>query len=185
MSEITIGERTRLVLLQGDITKQEADAIVNAANSTLLGGGGVDGAIHRTGGRAILDECREIRRTRLPNGLPPGQAVSTTAGELKAKRVIHTVGPVWHGGGAGEEGTLASAYRESLKVAREEGLRVVAFPAISTGIFGYPVDKAAAVALKTIADVARQWPEAFDEIRIVLFSEDHLAEWVQVSRTMW
>src|SRR5690606_30509297 len=135
------GERrigtTRLTLVRGDITDQDLAAIVNAANASLLGGGGVDGAIHRRGGPAILEECREIRRTRFPNGLPTGQAVATTAGELPARRVIHTVGPVWRGGGKGEPELLASAYRNSLGVARDEGLRTVAFPSISTGAYGY------------------------------------------------
>lgn len=178
MTTLPIGTRgTKLTLVRGDLTLQEVDAIVNAANSTLLGGGGVDGAIHRRGGGAILDECRTIRRTRLPDGLPPGQAVSTTGGALKAKRVIHTVGPVWRGGGQGEAETLASAYRESLRVAREEGLRTVAFPSISTGAYGYPMEEATTVAVQAIAATIREWPEAFDEVRAVLFSEDALATW--------
>ncbi|MBA2245126.1 MAG: O-acetyl-ADP-ribose deacetylase, partial [Gemmatimonadetes bacterium] len=127
---------TTLRLVRGDITEQQVDAVVNAANSTLLGGGGVDGAIHRRGGPEILAECREIRRTRYPEGLPTGEAVATTAGDLPAKRVIHTVGPVWQGGEAGEPELLAAAYRSSLERAREEGLRTLAFPAISTGVYG-------------------------------------------------
>src|SRR5881394_4208847 len=123
--------RVRVVV--GDITKQDVEAIVNAANSSLLGGGGVDGAIHRAGGPAILEECRAIRARRGP--LPAGQAVATTGGELPARRVIHTVGPVWHGGGSGEAETLASCYRSSLALADEEGLGSVAFPSISTGAF--------------------------------------------------
>jgi O-acetyl-ADP-ribose deacetylase (regulator of RNase III) len=162
----------RLTLVQGDITEQNVDAIVNAANSSLLGGGGVDGAIHRRGGPAILEECRAIRRDRLPDGLPPGDAISTTAGRLRAKRVIHTVGPVWHGGSRGEPQTLASAYRNCLAVARDEGLRTIAFPAISTGVFGYPIDRAARTAIDAITAFLEENDGAgFDEIRFVLFSE--------------
>lgn len=168
---------TQITLIRGDLTEQEVDAIVNAANSSLLGGGGVDGAIHRRGGGAILDECRRLRRTVLPDGLPAGQAVATTAGALKARRVIHTVGPIWRGGGKGEAEKLASAYRESLRVAREEGLRTVAFPSISTGAYGYPMEQAADVALRSMVETIRQWPESFDEVRVVVFSEDALATW--------
>lgn len=159
-----------LRLLQGDITDQAVDAVVNAANSTLLGGGGVDGAIHRRGGPAILEACKRIRAERYPDGLPAGAAVATTAGSLPASRVIHTVGPVWRGGGAGEAEVLASAYRSSLDIAREEGLRTIAFPSISTGAYGYPVAEAARVALRTCADWLRAHPDAVDEVRFVLFS---------------
>ncbi len=165
---------TTLRLVQGDITEQRVDAVINAANSTLLGGGGVDGAIHRRGGPTILAECREIRRTLYPEGLPTGEAVATTAGKLPARRVIHTVGPVWRGGGAEEPELLASAYRNSLERAREEGLRTLAFPAISTGVYGYPIEQAAPLALRTVADNVRQHPEAFDEVRFVLFSDSDL-----------
>ncbi len=169
MDSVTIGE-TRLVLVQGDIAEQDVDAVVNAANSTLLGGGGVDGAIHRRGGPAILEECKAIRRTRYPDGLPTGEAVATTAGELPARRVIHTVGPVWRGGSSGEAERLASAYRDSLERAREEGLRTVAFPSISTGAYGYPTEGAADVALRAVAGYLEAHPDAFDEVRFVLFS---------------
>jgi O-acetyl-ADP-ribose deacetylase len=169
MSEIKI-ETSTIRLVQGDITQQAVDAIVNAANSSLLGGGGVDGAIHRAGGPDILKECRRIRETQYPNGLPTGQAVITTGGKLPARHVIHTVGPVWHGGAAGEPRLLADAYRNCLRVAVEQGLRTVAFPAISTGIYGYPIEKAAEVALATIADFIRANPGVLDEVRIVLFS---------------
>ena len=165
---------TLLLLRQGDITGEEVDVIVNAANSALLGGGGVDGAIHRAGGPAILEECRAIRRERLPHGLPTGEAVITGAGNLKARWVVHAVGPVWAGGGAGEAELLASAYRNSLAVAAEHGARTIAFPAISTGAYGYPLDGAAPIAL----GVARDWAlvrDDFDEIRFVLFSADALA----------
>jgi O-acetyl-ADP-ribose deacetylase len=140
----------RLVVATGDITRCRADAIVNAANSSLMGGGGVDGAIHRAGGPAILEACRAIRASRFPGGLPAGEAVETTAGLLPARYVIHTVGPVWHGGGSGEEATLAGCYTNSLVLAARLGLDSIAFPAISTGIYGYPRDKAARVAWKAV-----------------------------------
>ena len=173
MTETRFGD-TRLVLLRGDITEQEVDAIVNAANSTLLGGGGVDGAIHRRGGPAILEACRAARRDRWPDGMPAGEAIVTTAGRLPAGRVIHTVGPVWRGGTRGEPETLARAYRSSLGAARGEGLRSVAFPSISTGAYGYPIRRAAQVALGAAVGVLGDHPEAFDEIRFVLFKDADL-----------
>ncbi|MBM3156353.1 MAG: O-acetyl-ADP-ribose deacetylase [Chloroflexi bacterium] len=142
--------RTVIRLVQGDITRQATDAIVNAANSGLMGGGGVDGAIHRAGGPAILEECRRIRDEI--GRLPAGKAIITTGGNLKAKYVIHTVGPVWHGGTKQEAETLASAHIESLKLAAEKGLRSVSFPAISTGAYGYPAELAAKVALQAAVD---------------------------------
>jgi O-acetyl-ADP-ribose deacetylase (regulator of RNase III) len=142
---------TRVVLSRGDLTREATDAIVNAANSSLLGGGGVDGAIHRAGGPAILDECRRIREARGP--LPPGQAVITGAGRLACRYVVHTVGPVWRGGHAGEEETLIRCYRESLALAVSKDLRSIAFPSISTGAYGYPVDEAATVATRAVRDV--------------------------------
>jgi O-acetyl-ADP-ribose deacetylase (regulator of RNase III) len=163
-----------LRLIQGDITQQEVAAIVNAANSTLLGGGGVDGAIHRSGGPAILLECKRIRATSHPDGLPTGEVVSTTAGALPAQRVLHTVGPVWRGGRHGEREQLASAYRNTLDRARAEGLRTVAFPSLSTGAYGYPIEAAADVALSTVCEVLRAHGRAFDEVRFVLFSDRDL-----------
>ncbi len=163
---------TRLVLVQGDITRQAVDAVVNAANGSLLGGGGVDGAIHRAGGPAILQECREL--VKRIGRLPPGQAVVTTAGRLPARHVIHTVGPVWRGGDRGEPALLASAYRESLARAEEAGCRTVAVPSISTGAYGYPVDLAAEVALGAVAGrLAAGSP--LEEVRFVLFSTGDLA----------
>jgi O-acetyl-ADP-ribose deacetylase len=160
-----------LRVVRGDVTEQQVDAVVNAANSTLLGGGGVDGAIHRRGGPAILDQCRAIRRTRYPDGLPTGDAVATTGGDLPARWVIHTVGPVWQGGGAGEAGLLASAYRTSLERARECGARSVAFPSISTGVYGYPLGEAAPLALSTVAAYLLEHPGVLDEVRVVAFSD--------------
>jgi O-acetyl-ADP-ribose deacetylase (regulator of RNase III) len=171
MTAARIFEGRRLELERGDIKGQEVDAIVNAANSSLMGGGGVDGAIHRAGGPAILEECRRIREQRGP--LPPGEAVATTAGRLPARRVIHTVGPVWAGGGGGEPETLARCYRSCLELAAAEGLATVAFPSISTGAFGYPVEDAARVALETVADVLRAGSPVA-RVRFVLFSERDL-----------
>ena len=158
--------QARLALVQGDITRQTTDAIVNAANSGLMGGGGVDGAIHRAGGPAILEECKQIvaRQGRLPTG----EAVITTGGNLKAKYVIHTVGPVWRGGASGEPGLLASAYSESLKLAAENGLSTVSFPSISTGVYGYPVDEAAEVALAAVIAFL-QGATSIKEVYFVLF----------------
>jgi O-acetyl-ADP-ribose deacetylase len=157
----------RIVLLEGDITEQHVDAIVNAANSTLLGGGGVDGAIHRRGGPAILEACKKIRATEWPDGLPTGNAVATTGGALLARWVIHTVGPVY----ANEQdpsALLASCHIESLRVADELGAGTVAFPAISTGVYGYPLDEAAPVAIEAV----RTADTAVREVRFVLFGRD-------------
>lgn len=153
-----------IVLLRGDITEQQVDAIVNAANSSLMGGGGVDGAIHRRGGPAILDECRRLRSSTYPDGLPTGDAVATTAGRLKARWVIHTVGPVYT---AREDRSalLASCHTESLRVADEIGATTVAFPAISTGVYGYPLDAAATVAIVAVRSAATR----VAEVRFVLF----------------
>jgi O-acetyl-ADP-ribose deacetylase (regulator of RNase III) len=162
--------KTRIVAVRGDITEQDTDAIVNAANSSLMGGGGVDGAIHRVGGPQILEECKEI--VAETGRCPTGEAVITTGGKLKARHVIHTVGPVWRGGAHREHELLASAYRNSLEIAKARGLRTIAFPSISTGAYGYPVEKAAPVAVETVAEFVREHP--LDEVRFVLFSEDDL-----------
>ncbi|MEU3336669.1 O-acetyl-ADP-ribose deacetylase [Streptomyces sp. NPDC006668] len=157
---------TSITLVRGDITRESVDAIVNAANSSLLGGGGVDGAIHRRGGPEILEECRRLRASHYGNGLPTGQAVATTAGKLDARWVIHTVGPVW---AAGEDRSelLASCYRESLRVADELGARTVAFPAVSTGVYGWPIDDGARIAVETV----RAAETSVEEVRFVLFDE--------------
>ncbi|MYX25705.1 O-acetyl-ADP-ribose deacetylase [Streptomyces sp. SID8381] len=157
---------TTITLVQGDITRQRADALVNAANSSLLGGGGVDGAIHRRGGPAILAECRALRASRYGKGLPTGQAVATTAGDLDARWVIHTVGPVWSASEDRSE-LLASCHREALRVADELGARTIAFPAISTGVYRWPMDDAARIAVETV----RNTPTAVEEVRFVLFDE--------------
>ncbi|MCH0542424.1 O-acetyl-ADP-ribose deacetylase [Streptomyces sp. MUM 203J] len=153
-----------LTLVQGDITRQHVDAVVNAANSSLLGGGGVDGAIHRAGGPEILAECRALRASRYGRGLPAGRAVATTAGRLPARWVIHTVGPVY----AEDEdrsALLASCYRESLRVADELGARTVAFPAVSTGVYGWPMEDGARIAVETVRTVRTR----VEEVRFVLF----------------
>ena len=157
----------RITLKLGDITREQADAIVNAANSSLLGGGGVDGAIHRRGGPAILAECRELRKSSYAGGLPAGQAVATTAGDLDARWVIHTVGPVYS---AREDrsAVLTSCYAASLRVAGELGARTVAFPAVSAGIYGWPADSAARIALTTVSRA----PGRVEEARFVLFAAD-------------
>jgi O-acetyl-ADP-ribose deacetylase (regulator of RNase III) len=159
---------SKLSLLRGDITKVEVDAIVNAANSSLLGGGGVDGAIHRAGGPAILEDCHAIRARQ--GGCKTGEAVITTGGKLPARHVIHTVGPVWNDGKRDEPALLASCYRNSLQLAVDNGLSRIAFPCISTGIFGYPIELAAPLALATVRDFCDQHSQ-IEEVIFVVFSE--------------
>ena len=166
-TKLTIADRT-LVILVGDITHQNTEAIVNAANSSLMGGGGVDGAIHRAGGPAILAECRQYREKNPP--LPAGRAIATIGGNLAARYVIHTVGPVWRGGESGEPETLSSCYRESLRVADELKLKSIAFPSVSTGAFGYPVEFAAPIAVRAVTDALRH-AIYVREVRFVLFDE--------------
>jgi O-acetyl-ADP-ribose deacetylase (regulator of RNase III) len=161
--EIKVNDTT-VSLVKGDITREQTDAIVNAANSRLRGGGGVDGAIHRAGGPEIMDECRKI------GGCPTGSAVITTGGRLKASHVIHAVGPIFKDGKHGEAEALAGAYKRSLELAVENRLRTVAFPSISTGAYGYPIKEAAEVALRTVADFVRNRKE-LELVRFVLFSE--------------
>jgi len=164
---------TRVELVQGDITQQDTDAIVNAANTTLLGGGGVDGAIHRAGGPSILEECRRL------GGCPTGDAKLTGAGRLPARHVIHAVGPVYRDGRHGEADLLASVYRRSVETALAHGRRSVAFPSISTGAYRFPIAEAAAIALGTVARVVRDRPGALDLVRFVLFSAPDLAVYEQ------
>lgn len=158
-------EKSTLTLIQGDITQQDTDAIVNAANATLAGGAGVDGAIHAAGGPSIMAECRKI------GGCPTGQAVITAGGNLKARYVIHTVGPVYQGGMRGEAALLKSAYLESLRLASARGLKSLAFPAISTGVYAYPLNEAARIALKTVMDYLREHGD-LSLVRFVLFNRE-------------
>ena len=164
----------RLEALTGDITTVQVDAVVNAANSSLLGGGGVDGAIHRAGGPEILAECRRLRETELKGGLPTGQSVITGGGQLPCRYVVHTVGPIWSGGLGNEEALLAEAYRGAMEKAAEIGVRTLACPAISTGVYGYPSEKAAPVVWKTLSAwlAHHTLPE---KISLVFFSSAHLA----------
>jgi O-acetyl-ADP-ribose deacetylase (regulator of RNase III) len=166
--EISIG-KSKIKLVQGDITDQETEAIVNAANPSLMGGGGVDEAIHRKGGSKILEECRKIRKTEWPDGLPTGKAVITSGGRLKAQYVIHTVGPIWRGGNRDEPRLLSDAYWNSLELAVSKGIKTVAFPSISTGAYGYPVEKASRIALKTVKSFLEE-RDSLEEVRFVLFS---------------
>lgn len=164
--EVIINQ-SKLSLTQGDITKQATDAIVNAANPSLMGGGGVDGAIHRAGGPAILEECRQVVAKQ--GRLPTGKALITTGGNLKAKKVIHTVGPVWYGGGKNEARLLESAYYECLNIANEHKLASISFPSISTGAYGYPVSEAARIALRTVISFLREQATSIKEVVFVLF----------------
>jgi O-acetyl-ADP-ribose deacetylase (regulator of RNase III) len=161
----------RVVVKVGDITKEDVDAVVNAANGSLMGGGGVDGAIHRAGGPEILKECKEIRRLQFPDGLPTGHAVITTAGMMTAKYVIHTVGPVYERGGKDKAELLAACYRNSMKLAAEKGLKTMAFPAISTGIYGYPLEEAAKVSSAAIENFLGT-DKSVQEVRLVFFSSN-------------
>lgn len=182
MVEVILIKGTKLSLIQGDITAQDTDAIVNAANSSLVGGGGVDGAIHRAGGPTILEECKRIR-SELGGPLPTGEAVITTGGNLKARYVIHTVGPVWHGGSRGEARLLANAYRNSLQLAVDKGLNTVSFPSISTGAYGYPLKEASEVALSTVIEFLRAGPP-LDEIVFVLFDSRTLRVYQEMLRQL-
>jgi O-acetyl-ADP-ribose deacetylase (regulator of RNase III) len=181
--ELKVG-KTTVRLVRGDITEMETDAIVHAANSSLMGGGGVDGAIHRKGGPKILEECKKIRATQWPEGLPTGKAVITSAGDLKAKNVIHTVGPIWHGGSRGEPELLAQAYQNSLKLAVSKGLKTVAFPSISTGAYGYPIDDACRIALKTVKNFLEK-EDRLGEVVFVLFSERDLKVYADAAKEVF
>ena len=167
--EFKVGN-ARIQLIRGDITEVDVDAIVNAANSTLLGGGGVDGAIHRKGGPKILEECKLIRATQWPDGLPTGKAVLTSGGNLKAKYVIHTVGPIWLGGFHVESELLKQAYRNSLKLAVQNGIKTIAFPSISTGAYGYPIEEASRVAVGSVKKFLEK-EDKIKKVTFVLFSD--------------
>jgi O-acetyl-ADP-ribose deacetylase (regulator of RNase III) len=167
--------KNRITILQGDITAQDVDAIVNAANNSLLGGGGVDGAIHRAAGLGLLEECRGL------DGCPTGEAKATKGYSLNAKWVIHTVGPVWRGGAEGEPALLASAYRRSLEEAVRLGAKTIAFPAISTGVYGYPQQAAAKIAIRTIQDFLAADP-LLEEVRLICFSQESLQAHLQAMK---
>jgi O-acetyl-ADP-ribose deacetylase len=177
MTVFTVGN-SRVELTQGDITQQDTDVIVNAANSSLLGGGGVDGAIHRAGGPAILAECKRL------GGCPTGEAKITTGGRLRARHVIHTVGPIYRGGQSNEPQLLASTYRRSLEVASDNKLHSVSFPSISTGAYGYPIEEAAQIALTTVRDTLQTHPE-IELVRFVLFSASDLATYHKVAANVF
>ncbi len=170
-----VERRGRIVILEGDITRLDVDAIVNAANSSLLGGGGVDGAIHRAAGPRLLEECRAI------GGCSPGDAKLTRGYDLPARWVIHTVGPVWHGGGQGEDETLARCYRASLSLAESQGLRSVAFPAISTGVYGFPLARACRIALREV-DRFLERARHVEEVVFVAFGADALDAYLSAER---
>lgn len=174
-----LGNRVRIAV--GDITAQDVDAIVNAANSTLLGGGGVDGAIHLAGGPAILEECREIRRTRYPNGLPTGEVVLTTGGNLAARYVIHTVGPIFGQTGGRDAELLAACYQNSLRLAKENSLRTIAFPAISTGVYGYPLSEAAVVSSQAIKKSLAE-DDLIKEVRLIFFKQSDMNTFLRHQR---
>jgi O-acetyl-ADP-ribose deacetylase (regulator of RNase III) len=176
--------KTAMRLIRGDITSMKTDAIVNAANSSLMGGGGVDGAIHRKGGPRILEDCKKIRITQWLTGLPTGQAVITSAGNLKTKHVIHTVGPVWRGGNRGEAKLLAQAYQNSLLTAVANGLNSVAFPSISTGAYGYPIREASRIALKAVKGFLEKEGK-LSEVVFVLFSEHDLKVYMDAAKEIF
>jgi O-acetyl-ADP-ribose deacetylase (regulator of RNase III) len=168
----------KVIVKVGDITREDSDAIVNAANSTLLGGGGVDGAIHTSGGEQILKECRSIRQNQFPKGLPTGEAVITSGGNLAAKFVIHTVGPVYRMNGGNDAELLANCYKNSLALAAENNLCTIAFPSISTGAFAYPKDEAAKVSSRAIKDFLME-NDSIDQVRLVFFSEQDASKFIK------
>jgi O-acetyl-ADP-ribose deacetylase (regulator of RNase III) len=183
MMEFVIGT-TLIRIVQGDITEQSTEAIVNAANRSLMGGGGVDGAIHRKGGPQILEECKQIRKVSWPNGLPTGKAVITTGGNLKARYVVHTVGPVWRGGKQGEPKLLADAYRNSLRSAMPKGVKTIAFPSISTGAYGYPMAEAAKIALNTVREFLER-EEKLEQVVFVPFSRTALEIYERIAKDLF
>jgi len=178
--EFTIG-KAKILMVQGDITDFDADAIVNAANSSLTGGGGVDGAIHWKGGSKILEECKRIRANEWPDGLPTGKAVMTSGGNMKAKHVIHTVGPVWHDGSHGEPELLEQAYYNSLRLAVFKGLKTVAIPSISTGAYGYSIRNASRIAIATVMRFLSK-EDKLDKVVFVLFTKQDLEIYAQTAK---
>lgn len=180
--EFKVGQAV-VEIIRGDLTEVEADAIVNAANSSLMGGGGVDGAIHRKGGAVIAEECRRIRETEWPDGLPTGKAVITSGGNLKAKYVIHTVGPRWLGGFHVEAELLKQAYRSSLKLAVANGLKIVAFPSISTGAYGYPIEEASRIAVNTVKAFLEK-EDKLERVIFVLFSEGDFQLYLKTAKSV-
>ena len=183
MMEFKVG-KTKIRLAKGDIAEQSTDAVVNAANPSLMGGGGVDGAIHRRGGQRILQECKKIRETAWPNGLPTGKAVMTSGGNLQARYVIHTVGPVWHGGKQSEQALLAEAYKNTLTLAVSKGLKTVAFPSISTGAYGYPIEKASKTALEAVKEFLQE-EDKLEEVLFVLFTQSDLETYEETARKVF
>ena len=181
--EFKVGKAT-LQLVMGDITDVEADVIVNAANSSLMGGGGVDGDIHRKGGSKILEECKRIRETEWPDGLPTGKAVITSGGKLKAKYVIHAVGPVWFGGLHVEAELLKQAYRNTLKLAASKGLKTIAFPSISTGTYGYPIEEASRISLATVKTFLEK-EDRFERVIFVLHSAHDLEIYSETAKILF
>ncbi len=177
--EYKVGSAT-VLFIRGNITEMATDAIVNAANSSLMGGGGVDGAIHRKGGPRLLEECKRIRTEQWPKGLPTGKAVITSGGNLKAKHVVHTVGPVWRGGSKGEDELLRNAYTNSMAIAVQNGLQTVAFPSISTGAYGYPVEKASQIAISAVKAFLENH-DRLHEVIFVLFSDYNLKVYVEAA----
>lgn len=175
--------RTKIRMIRGDITEQDSDAVVNAANSSLMGGGGVDGAIHRKGGPRILEECKRIREREWPKGLPTGKAVATSGGLLKARHIIHAVGPVWKGGSQNESALLADCYRNSLQLAKGLGSKSVSFPSVSTGAYGYPIAEASRVALRAVKEFVEA-EENPDTITFVLFTENDLAVYQSAAKEL-
>ena len=173
--------KAEIALVQGDITSMDADAIVNGANSTLMGGGGVDGAIHKAGGSQILLECERIRKEQWPDGLPTVEAAMTSGGNLKARHVIHTVGPIWRGGNHSEPQPLGQAYLNSLKLAVSKGLKTLAFPSISTGAYGYPIEKASEIALAAVKKFLEN-EDGLDMVIFVLFSKRDRDIYVEKAR---
>jgi len=186
MERMNKSATAKIELFKGDITRMNTDAIVNAANSSLMGGGGVDGAIHRAAGPSLLEECMVIagERRNIPNGpCPAGDAVITGAGKLPCKKVIHTVGPVWHGGNAGEAELLASCYKKSLILAEAAGLKSIAFPNISTGIYGYPKDRAAKIAMEAVLKTLDETP-GIDRVVFVCFDDENYRLYEEIYGSM-